>query len=143
MQEEQRRFKVGTIKHSALEVLHAAGPSGLPIAIMDAIQSQNLREAEWDAKSKRVVQFVSFRLGACHVCVRVRQQCALVDVIASRSQALSSDPAFVRLEKGIYALACLVPDAEPTARAPRPLKKVWHTRRQNRDVQHVTLQGAR
>lgn len=39
-------------------------------------------------------------------------------------QALSSDPAFVRLEKGVYALACLVPSAEPTARAPRSVKKV-------------------
>ena len=37
-------------------------------------------------------------------------------------QAISADPAFVRLEKGVYALACLAPDAEPTARAPRAVK---------------------
>lgn len=50
-------MKPGTIKRSALEVLHAAGAGGMPIgAIMDAIKAQNLRQ--WDAKSKRVVQFV-------------------------------------------------------------------------------------
>ena len=38
------------------------------------------------------------------------------------TQAISSDPAFVRVEKGVYALACLAPDAEPTARAPRAVK---------------------
>ena len=31
---------------------------------------------------------------------------------AYHMQAISADPAFVRLEKGVYALACLAPDAE-------------------------------
>lgn len=62
-QDEERRLKPGTIKRSALEVLHAAGAGGMPIGtIMDAIKAQNLRQ--WDAKSKRVVQFVRSQLSS-------------------------------------------------------------------------------
>jgi len=46
-------------------------------------------------------------------------------------QAISADPAFVRLEKGVYALACLAPDAEPTARAPRAVKVLHFINLQN------------
>ena len=57
MQEAEARLKPGTIKHCALTVLRDAGARGMPIDdIMAAVATAGLRQ--WDANSKRVVQFV-------------------------------------------------------------------------------------
>lgn len=57
VQEAEARLKPGTIKHCALTVLQDAGARGMPIDdIMAAVASAGLRQ--WDANSKRVVQFV-------------------------------------------------------------------------------------
>jgi hypothetical protein len=59
VQEAEARLKPGTIKHCALTVLRDAGARGMPIDdIMAAVASAGLRQ--WDANSKRVVQFVRF-----------------------------------------------------------------------------------
>ena len=56
-QEAEARLKPGTIKHCALTVLRDAGARGMPIDdIMAAVAAAGLRQ--WDANSKRVVQFV-------------------------------------------------------------------------------------
>ncbi len=56
-QDEATRLKAGTIKHCALTVLKDAGARGMAIDdIMAAIAAAGLRQ--WDANSKRVVQFV-------------------------------------------------------------------------------------
>lgn len=62
LQEAEARLKAGTIKHCALTVLKAAGARGMAIDdIMAAVAAAGLRQ--WDANSKRVVQFV--RISIC------------------------------------------------------------------------------
>ena len=58
VQEEEKRYRPGTNKHIAFQVLKAAGPRGLSVPQIMAAS----KEAGWkdfDDTAKRVIQFVS------------------------------------------------------------------------------------
>ena len=79
VQEEEKRYRPGTNKYIAFQVLKAAGPKGLTVPqIMDA--SKNAGWKEFDETAKRVIQFVRAHLPllcvvcyACTVCCAINQ----------------------------------------------------------------------
>ncbi|BDA46316.1 probable Bromodomain adjacent to zinc finger domain protein 1A at N-terminal half [Coccomyxa sp. Obi] len=80
VEEEEKRYRPGTNKYIAFQVLKEAGPKGLTVPqIMEA--SRNAGWKEFDETAKRVIQF-----------------------------ALASDPGFVRVSKGVYTLRALAPE---------------------------------
>lgn len=82
-QETEARLKPGTIKHCALQVLKDAGARGMAIDdIMAAVSAQGLRQ--WDANSKRVVQFVSaFAWHDCTVETSLHAHCSVPLLLVS------------------------------------------------------------
>lgn len=57
MQEEEKRYRPGTNKYIAFQVLKEAGPKGLTVPqIMEASRQAGMKE--FDETAKRVIQFV-------------------------------------------------------------------------------------
>lgn len=57
VQEEEKRYRPGTNKYIAFQVLKAAGPKGLTVPqIMEASKTAGWKE--FDETAKRVIQFV-------------------------------------------------------------------------------------
>ncbi|KAK9843370.1 hypothetical protein WJX74_011107 [Apatococcus lobatus] len=84
LEEEQAKLKPGTHKAAAFEVLRVAGPEGLTVQETLAA-GRNAGLKDWDDSSRRMVQF-----------------------------ALSTDEAFVRVAKRVYALHAFHPTLQST-----------------------------
>ncbi|EFN58898.1 expressed protein [Chlorella variabilis] len=87
LEEVEKQYKEGTVKHVIVEVLKAVQPEALTAqAIVDKAKELGLREFEEKQK-------------------------------AAVGQALTSDPNFLRISKGAYSLHCFHPDKEQLVKA--------------------------